>query len=156
MSFELPNTGVYSWDSDSRNSGRRKRKRKKKRAPDAPPTEAMIQGRIVDAAKKALPGCVVASYPNEVRRSGVQAVAETNRRRSMGMKPGMPDLSVWWRGRVLLLEVKAKRGSLLPSQKKTHAELAATGFDVRVVRSVEDAEEAFAALRDADAGAVTF
>ena len=156
MGFELPNTGVYSWDSDSRNSARkRKRKKKVKRDPDNP-SEALIQGRIVDAAKAALPGCVVASYPNEVRRSGVQAVAETNRRRSMGMKPGMPDLSVWWRGRALLLEVKAKRGSLLPSQKKTHAELAATGHYVQVVRSVEEAEEVFASLRDADANAVTF
>jgi hypothetical protein len=71
---------------------------------------------------------------------------EGGRKRRMGCAAGWPDCSVWWRGRVVLLELKrAKRWQLSEAQKALHPRLAAAGFPVAVVRSVPEALDAVAA-----------
>lgn len=50
---------------------------------------------------------------------------------------GAPDLVVFHRGRVFLVEVKARRGTLTPQQVAFHA--AWRGPTIHIVRSVEDA-----------------
>ena len=59
---------------------------------------------------------------------------------------GFPDCGVFWRGRLVLLELKRSRGGhLSPAQKALHPRLEAAGFPVAVVRSVPEALDAVAA-----------
>jgi hypothetical protein len=71
---------------------------------------------------------------------------EGARRKRLGALPGFPDCGVFWRGRLVLLELKRSRGGQLsPAQKALHPRLADAGFPVAVVRSVEEALDAVAA-----------
>ncbi len=52
-----------------------------------------------------------------------------------GITAGEPDIRVYLpRGRLGMIEVKAKRGTLSPAQKARHSALAALGHDVAVVQ----------------------
>jgi len=54
---------------------------------------------------------------------------------------GAPDLFVWWDGpHVWFVEVKSATGRLTPLQSAEHARLRASGFRVRVVSSLEEAD----------------
>jgi hypothetical protein len=65
-------------------------------------------------------------------------VIEGGRKKRMGVKPGWPDLGVFWRGRVILMELKRKQGRVSVAQNGLHSILAAVGFPVRVCRSADD------------------
>ena len=74
------------------------------------------------------------------------SATEGSRKKRMGCLAGWPDCSVWWRGRVVLLELKrARRWQLSEAQKLLHPRLEAAGFPVAVVRSVPEALDAVAA-----------
>ena len=53
-------------------------------------------------------------------------------------KIGEPDFRVYWKGRVLFVELKVIGGKLSPDQKKRHAQLEAAGCTVAVCYSVEE------------------
>ena len=72
--------------------------------------------------------------------------AEGARRKRLGALPGWPDLGVFWRGRLVLLELKRERGGYLsPAQRELHPRLAAAGFPVCVVHTVVEALDAVSA-----------
>lgn len=139
--FPMPNSGEY-WHDESPvvRKRSRKKKKKKKRDPNAPRSEALIQGDIVEFLRKALPGSVVAAVRNEFRRSGMAAMNEVVRAKGQGALTGFPDLIVLWREQTVLIEVKRKGGYPTTAQKEVHSRLRATGFRVEVMRSVEEAE----------------
>jgi hypothetical protein len=60
--------------------------------------------------------------------------------KALGVIPGIPDLvCLWSAGRVGFIELKAHNGALTNIQGRTHAFLRGMGFQVAVVRSVEQA-----------------
>lgn len=60
---------------------------------------------------------------------------------SPGMR-GVPDrICLYPGGRIIFVETKAPDGKPEPLQLKRHDELRSLGFDVRVVNSLQDAEE---------------
>lgn len=66
--------------------------------------------------------------------------------RAQGMTAGEPDLRFYLPGaRLLLIELKADKGTVSPVQKARHALLRAFGFDVHVVRA-STPQEACAAV----------
>ena len=66
-------------------------------------------------------------------------VIEGARKKRMGVVAGWPDLGVFWRGVVVLIELKRKRrGVLSAAQKKLHPRLLAAGFPVTLCRSVDE------------------
>jgi hypothetical protein len=74
------------------------------------------------------------------------SAAEGARRKRLGALAGWPDLGVFYRGRVVLLELKRSRyGALSPAQRVLHPRLSDAGFPVVVCRSVEEALAAVAA-----------
>jgi hypothetical protein len=78
--------------------------------------------------------------------SNAKSAVEGGRKKRMGCLAGWPDCSIWWRGRVVLLELKRSRGGQLsPAQRALHPRLEAAGFPVAVVRSVPEALDAVAA-----------
>jgi hypothetical protein len=75
-----------------------------------------------------------------------QSAIEGARKKRKYCVAGFPDLAVFFRGRLVLLELKRSRGGQLsPAQKALHPRLEAAGFPVQVVRSVPEALDAVAA-----------
>lgn len=62
-----------------------------------------------------------------------------------GLRAGVPDLLVIWRGHPIYIELKTPVGAVSAVQKQMHRELVESGADVLVLRSVEGVE---AALRE--------
>jgi hypothetical protein len=58
-----------------------------------------------------------------------------------GLKPGMPDILVFFAGRCVGIELKAGSG-LSAAQRGTHSDLHAAGIPVHVCRSVDDVLQA--------------
>lgn len=115
----------------------------------APPTERQTQRAILAMMGTAFRHCLVWHVPNGAfLGDNVQA-----RKRTMGgllgdgLKPGAPDLAVYWNHGHALIEVKRPgcANRLSDEQKRIHAELAEMGWPVAIVTSTE---EAFAFLRD--------
>jgi hypothetical protein len=75
-----------------------------------------------------------------------QSAIEGARKKRKYCVAGFPDLAIFFRGRLVLLELKRSRGGQLsPAQKALHPRLEAAGFPVQVVRSVPEALDAVAA-----------
>ena len=61
--------------------------------------------------------------------------------KKMGMKAGMPDICIHYRGETLYVELKAPKGRLSPAQKAMQMQLARAGVRVMTeCRSVEALE----------------
>jgi hypothetical protein len=78
--------------------------------------------------------------------SNAKSAMEGARKKRLGCLAGWVDCGIFWRSRVVLLELKRSRGGQLsPAQKALHPRLEAAGFPVAVVRSVPEALDAVAA-----------
>jgi hypothetical protein len=58
--------------------------------------------------------------------------------KGMGLKAGVPDIVIYYEGKAFFLELKAPKGVLSVTQKRTHDELRAAGCLVAVIRSLDD------------------
>ena len=71
--------------------------------------------------------------------SNAKSKMEGGRKKRIGCISGWPDCGVFWRGRVVLIELKRPRyGVLSDAQKALHPRLEATGFPVTVCRSAPE------------------
>ena len=76
--------------------------------------------------------CIITAWDLSNARSAI----EGGRKKRLGCLAGWPDMGVFWRGRLVLLELKRSRGGQLsPAQRALHPRLEAAGFPVAVVRS---------------------
>lgn len=58
-----------------------------------------------------------------------------------GTLPGFPDVGIIYRARILLIELKYKKGAVRLHQKHVHSRLTEAGAIVVVCRSVEEVED---------------
>lgn len=110
--------------------------------------EQQLQKAIVNALRLALPSrWIVSHYP----AGGYRSRVEGSILKGMGVLAGFPDIMIF--GEVVdgaglatatawFLEVKSGKGEPTPIQREMHNQLRALGFDVAVVRSIDDALEA--------------
>jgi hypothetical protein len=110
-------------------------------APVAPEHELHVA--VGDALHYLLPSdAVFTSWDLANAKSAIEGA----RKKRRYCVPGWPDVGIWWRGTVVLLELKRGRGGALSeAQRALHPRLAAAGFPVAVVRSVPEALDAVAA-----------
>lgn len=102
-----------------------------------------LQRAIVQYLDRALPSeGIVFAIPNGGKRSKTQAA----RMKGLGVKAGVGDLCVVYRGRAFFIEVKTQRGVLSVVQRNMLNKLQYCGAPVCCCRSVEEVE---AALREA-------
>lgn len=59
-----------------------------------------------------------------------------------GLRPGVPDILIFFGGRAFGVELKTKKGSLSCEQKGCHMDLSIAGVAVKVCRSLLDVEHA--------------
>jgi hypothetical protein len=59
--------------------------------------------------------------------------------KSLGARPGLPDVMVLYQRRLYCLELKCSDGRLRPAQIVTHAEMRAAGAEVAVVAGLDEA-----------------
>ena len=110
-------------------------------APIAPEDE--LHASVADALRYLCPSDAVV---NTWELRNASSAIEGARRKRLGALPGFPDCGVFWRGRLVLLELKRSRGGQLsPAQKALHPRLEAAGFPVCVCRSVDEALAAVSA-----------
>ena len=58
----------------------------------------------------------------------------------MGVKPGVPDICIIWRGRSIFIELKTPKGRTSPAQEAVMSALTMAGAVVNVCRSLEDVQ----------------
>ena len=69
---------------------------------------------------------------------GTRTIYEAQILKALGVRAGVPDLIVCWRGRFLAIELKAPRGRVSETQAETQASIAAAGGETHLCRSVDD------------------
>lgn len=109
-------------------------------SPVAP--EHDLQAALGDALARLLPkGTLFNSWDLANSKSAIEGALK---KRRYCLK-GWPDCSVWWDGKVALLELKRPGGYLSPAQRELHARLAAAGHSVAVAHTVPEALNMLAA-----------
>lgn len=74
------------------------------------------------------------SIPNE----GARSPRNGARLKAMGRRAGMPDMVYLGATSVTFVEFKTPKGRLSKEQKEMHTKLVASGFNVVVIRSLEE------------------
>ena len=98
-----------------------------------------LQRAIIQYLDLALgPDGVAYAIPN----GGKRHAREAARVKGLGVKAGIPDIGICYRGRALYIELKAPRGVMSPAQRQMQQRLNYAGGEVMLCRSVEDAERA--------------
>ena len=103
--------------------------------------EGPIHRSILAYLRYALPGAVIHHSPNEGTRGGRRGIMDGKKRKAMGVLAGYPDFVIHYRGKTVLLEVKAPGGSVSKAQKAVISSLRLAGAPCRVVRGVDEAKD---------------
>jgi len=105
--------------------------------------EEPIHLAIVELLMLALPiGAVFHHSPNELDMKGDKAARMIAKAKAMGMRPGFPDIVIFYAQRSYFIEIKAPNGNLSEDQKELRTELMVQGFNYAVCYSVDDAAQA--------------
>jgi hypothetical protein len=102
-------------------------------------SEAQIQSEIVKYLQSRSVYCH--SVPNEGAGGGSGAAVRTGQLITMGLKPGVADLVVWWPWGIGYVEVKTPDGVQSERQKHFQYRCQNYGVEYVVVRSVKDVQE---------------
>ena len=102
-----------------------------------------LQRQVFQFLDWALPADGIAyAIPN----GGKRHAREAARMKGLGVRAGMPDIGICFRGRALYVELKAPRGVVSEAQREMAKRLNYAGAAVMLCRSVPEVE---AALREA-------
>ena len=108
------------------------------------------RGRPEDMLQKSIVGYLRRSLPNEawfcavpngavLRGNDRQRMLQMEKLKATGLRPGAPDLFVFWAGRAFGLEVKAG-SKQADTQKQVEQQLNAAGVPYNIVQSIDDVE----------------
>lgn len=98
--------------------------------------------RVLDAILPPPPDGPVLFAPDAgVQAGGKHAARIGGIRKSMGVRAGIPDLCLVWRGRAVFVELKTEKGRLSPAQREMHWALTLAGAAVTTCRSVDEVVE---------------
>ena len=103
--------------------------RMKKRTP-----EQMLQIAVAQYLELALPTDAVFTAINPIPAKSKAAAGLS---KVMGLKPGIPDILITWRGAPYLIELKAKRGKVSDAQLTMINRLSSAGASCAVCHSAE-------------------
>lgn len=99
-------------------------------------SEEQVQVAVARYLDVALPDDAVWFHPPN---GGHRHAAVAAKLKGMGVKPGVPDICITWRGRAIYVELKARNGRLSAYQLAMHDRLIRAGAVVMpMARSVEE------------------
>ena len=75
-----------------------------------------------------------------VEHGGKRTKAEAGKLKTKGVKPGWPDIIIFWRWEAIAIELKSEKGRLSPVQKKMHERLRIAGVHVYTAKCIEEVE----------------
>lgn len=106
--------------------------------------EGPIHTAIVDFLRTVLPDAITHHCRNEINKSGWRIAKELAQASRKGAVKGFPDLMVLSLAHIgpMFFEVKAPGNYPDATQKALHAQMAALGYRVAVVRSIDDVRAA--------------
>lgn len=105
--------------------------------------EDRLQISVAGYLDLALPvGAVYFHIPN----GGSRHVREAAKLKRMGVKPGVPDICIVWRGRSIFIELKTPTGRVSPVQRDMAQALTLAGAVVVTCRSVDEVSEFLAGV----------
>jgi hypothetical protein len=96
-----------------------------------------LQRAVVEYLRWALPDDALAFH---IPNGGLRHKRAAARLAGLGLRAGMPDLCVVWRGLVLFIELKAPRGVLSAVQRQMKKRLEYCGCPIWVCRTVSQVE----------------
>src|SRR5262245_38882537 len=73
---------------------------------------------------------------------GYRSAVEAGIFKSIGAKPGLPDIFLLYQGQLYRLELKAERGRLSPTQATAHVLLRQAGAVIKVATGIDEAIDA--------------
>jgi VRR-NUC domain len=98
-----------------------------------------LQSSVVEYLRWALPGnATFWAVPNGGKRHRREAARMVR----LGVRAGVPDLTVVYGGRIFCLELKTPAGTVDANQQQMHRKLHACGVPVAVCRSLEEVADA--------------
>lgn len=97
--------------------------------------EQAVQRACVEFLRQCAPDGLAWSAINPVPAKS-KSVAGISK--AMGMKAGIPDILLVWKGRAIFVEVKADGGRLSPAQRDCQAGLKLAGALVHTVKSLNE------------------
>lgn len=92
--------------------------------------------RYLDLALSGLNDCTWWAVPN----GGFRDVRTASKLKAEGVKPGVSDIMVLWRGRLICIELKNAKGRQAPEQKEWAETITCAGGAYYLARSVEEVE----------------
>lgn len=104
-------------------------------------SEAAIQADCLELLRVGYPDVFVFHIANGGMIMEPRVVAKL---KWQGLRPGVPDLALYWTGGHALVEVKSAVGRLSDDQKAVHELLRMRGHKVGIVRSTDDLRAALA------------
>jgi len=113
-------------------------------------SEHVIQcavARYLDLALDGVPDCIWWAVPNggtfasRIDTNGKRVSVAAAKAKREGLKPGVADVMVLWRGRLICIELKTAKGRQSPEQKNWAEAATCAGAVYYVARSVEEVEE---------------
>lgn len=75
---------------------------------------------------------------DEMIKYNVKMIKYNVKMKSMGRMTGFPDLEIGYKGKTLFIELKSENGRLSDNQKLAHQNIQNAGFEVVVIRSLEE------------------
>jgi hypothetical protein len=106
--------------------------------------------RAEDSLQRALAAYLDLALPHDacwfaVPNGGARSKKEAAILAGLGVKPGAPDILVFWGGRAFAIELKAPRGRVSPAQEAMHQALRRAEVAVIVASSLGEVERWLAA-----------
>ena len=99
--------------------------------------EAKLQRTCLQYVRLAYPDVVIHHSPNELGLNGENARNEVAKRKAMGMRPGWPDLELFYKGYALFIELKIGARSMTSKQIQCMEDLREQGFDTEIIRDID-------------------
>jgi hypothetical protein len=102
------------------------------------PLESDIHKQVATYLDIALP---LSSVWSTIGHGGMPLHPRTAARlKAQGLKPGIPDVLIVWKGRAIFIEIKRPGGRLSPAQKAMHERITSAGAVVTTCFSAKDVE----------------
>lgn len=99
--------------------------------------EEQLHRSVVKYLQWALPADATYYHP---ANGGLRSKTAASRMVGLGVRAGIPDLAIVWRGRAVFVELKASRGQLSAHQRQMIDKLIYCGAEVMCCRSLECVE----------------